>query len=114
LIIGGSDAGISAALQARTLRAREVDPAWEVTVLVADRFPNYSICGLPFWPGGYIGLEMAEALSRRGMRVTDHRAKITHDAAIGTVDKKELETLMTRGLDEEAAVDIIVQGMLDA
>lgn len=43
LIIGGSDAGISAAL-----RAREVDPTMGVTVLVADAFPNYSICGLPF------------------------------------------------------------------
>jgi NADPH-dependent 2,4-dienoyl-CoA reductase/sulfur reductase-like enzyme len=49
LIIGGSDAGISAAL-----RAREVDPAWEVTVVVADRYPNYSICGLPFWLGGEV------------------------------------------------------------
>jgi len=49
LIIGGSDAGISAAL-----RAREVNPAWEVTVVVADRYPNYSICGLPFWLGGEV------------------------------------------------------------
>ena len=44
LIIGGSDAGISAAL-----RAREVDTSVEVTVVVADRFPNYSICGLPLY-----------------------------------------------------------------
>ncbi len=35
------------------------------------------------------------------------------DRGIGIVDKKELETLMTRGLDEEEAVDIIVQGMLE-
>ena len=49
VIIGGSDAGISAAL-----RVREVEPAWEVTVVVADHFPNYSICGLPFWLGGEI------------------------------------------------------------
>jgi NADPH-dependent 2,4-dienoyl-CoA reductase/sulfur reductase-like enzyme len=49
LIIGGSDAGVSAAL-----RARQVNPAFEVTVLVADRYPNYSICGLPFWLGGEI------------------------------------------------------------
>jgi len=46
LIIGGSDAGISAAL-----RAREVNPAWEITLVVGDRYPNYSICGLPFWLG---------------------------------------------------------------
>ncbi len=47
LIIGGSDAGISAAL-----RAREVNPDAEVTVLLEDDFPNYSICGLPFFLSG--------------------------------------------------------------
>ncbi len=46
------------------------------------------------------------------VRVHDDRAYVTHEAAIGTVDKKELETLMSRGLDEEAAVDVIVRGML--
>lgn len=49
VIIGGSDAGISAAL-----RAREVDESVEVTVLVADAFPNYSICGLPFYLSGEV------------------------------------------------------------
>jgi len=49
LIVGGSDAGISAAL-----RACEVNPAFEVTVVLADRYPNYSICGLPFWLGGEV------------------------------------------------------------
>ena len=44
--------------------------------------------------------------------VRDYRAQVTHEAAIGTVDKKELETLMSRGLDEDAAVDVIVRGML--
>ncbi len=47
LIVGGSDAGISAAL-----RAREVDRNAEITVLLADDFPNYSICGLPFYLSG--------------------------------------------------------------
>ena len=49
VIIGGSDAGISAAL-----RAREVDSAVEVMVVVADAFPNYSICGLPFYLSGEV------------------------------------------------------------
>ena len=44
--------------------------------------------------------------------VRDDRARITHEAAIGTVNHRELETLMARGLDEEAAVDIIIRGML--
>jgi NADPH-dependent 2,4-dienoyl-CoA reductase/sulfur reductase-like enzyme len=47
LIIGGSDAGISAAL-----RAQEFDPRAEITVLLEDEFPNYSICGLPFFLSG--------------------------------------------------------------
>lgn len=46
------------------------------------------------------------------VKVTDPRAYVTHEAAIGTVDKKELETLMARGLDEETAVDVIIRGML--
>ncbi len=47
LVIGGSDAGIAAAL-----RARELDPSVEATVVVADAFPNYSICGLPYYLSG--------------------------------------------------------------
>ncbi len=49
LIIGGSDAGISAAL-----RARQFDPGCDVTVVLADRYPNSSICGLPFYLSGEV------------------------------------------------------------
>ncbi len=49
LIVGGSDAGIAAAL-----RARELAPTAEVSVLLADEFPNFSICGLPYWLGGEV------------------------------------------------------------
>jgi Fe-S cluster assembly scaffold protein SufB len=44
--------------------------------------------------------------------VRDDRAHVTHEAAIGTVNHKELETLMARGLDEDTAVDVIIRGML--
>ncbi len=47
--VGGSDAGISAAL-----RAREVDPAAEVTVVAADSYPNFSICGIPYYVSGEV------------------------------------------------------------
>ncbi len=47
--IGGSDAGISAAL-----RARELDPGAEVTVVVADAYPNFSICGIPYYISGEV------------------------------------------------------------
>jgi Fe-S cluster assembly scaffold protein SufB len=44
--------------------------------------------------------------------VRNDQARVTHEAAIGTVNKKELETLMARGLDEDQAVDVIIRGML--
>ena len=47
--VGGSDAGISAAL-----RAREVDPGAEVTVVAADAYPNFSICGIPYYVSGEV------------------------------------------------------------
>ncbi len=40
------------------------------------------------------------------------KAHVTHEAAIGSVDTKQLETLMARGLDEDAAVDLIIRGLL--
>lgn len=47
LVIGGSDAGISAGLH-----AREVDPSVEPLLIVADAFPNFSICGIPYHVSG--------------------------------------------------------------
>ncbi len=49
IMIGGSDAGISAAL-----RARELDPSADVTVVVADAYPNFSICGIPYYVSGEV------------------------------------------------------------
>lgn len=39
-------------------------------------------------------------------------AHVTHEAAIGSVDSKQLQTLMSRGLDEDAATDLIIEGLL--
>jgi NADPH-dependent 2,4-dienoyl-CoA reductase/sulfur reductase-like enzyme len=58
VIVGGSDAGISAAL-----RAQELDRDIEITVLLGDAYPNFSICGLPFYLSGEI--ERWEALAHR-------------------------------------------------
>jgi NADPH-dependent 2,4-dienoyl-CoA reductase/sulfur reductase-like enzyme len=43
VVIGGSDAGSSAALL-----IRELDPNAEVTVVVVDAYPKHSICGIPY------------------------------------------------------------------
>jgi NADPH-dependent 2,4-dienoyl-CoA reductase/sulfur reductase-like enzyme len=59
LIIGGSDAGTEAAL-----RARLTDPALEITIVVADAFLNFSICGLPFFVSGEV--DEWRSLAHRG------------------------------------------------
>jgi Fe-S cluster assembly scaffold protein SufB len=40
------------------------------------------------------------------------KAHVTHEAAIGSVDGKQLETLMSRGLSEDSAVEAIINGLL--
>ena len=47
VIIGGSDAGIMAGLW-----ARHTDPSLSVTLVVRDSYPNFSICGIPFYVSG--------------------------------------------------------------
>ena len=46
------------------------------------------------------------------VQVNNPLAKVTHEAAIGSVDKRQMETLMAHGLAPEEAVDVIVKGIL--
>lgn len=46
------------------------------------------------------------------VEVNHPKAHVTHEAAIGSVDSKQLETLMSRGLSEEDAVELIINGLL--
>jgi hypothetical protein len=52
----------------------------------------------------------AKAIPR--VAVSHPLAKVTHEAAIGSVDKRQMETLMAHGLSPEEAVDVIVKGIL--
>ncbi|MFC1860422.1 SufD family Fe-S cluster assembly protein [Chloroflexota bacterium] len=54
----------------------------------------------------------AVALAIPIVSVTNDKAKVTHEAAIGSIDRRQVETLMARGLEENEAVDVIVRGML--
>jgi NADPH-dependent 2,4-dienoyl-CoA reductase/sulfur reductase-like enzyme len=82
LIIGGSDAGISAAL-----RAKELDPSAAVNMIVADRFPNFSICGLPFYISGEVkdwrtlAHRTISDIEEKGIRLLlDHKAESINPA----------------------------------
>ncbi len=46
------------------------------------------------------------------VEVRHPKAHVTHEAAIGSVDNRQLETLMSRGMSEESAEELIIQGML--
>lgn len=94
-IVGGSDAGISAAL-----RARELAPDWTVTVAVADRFPNFSICGIPYYLSGEVA--SAEDLAHR-------KAADIEALGIELLQKRPVETidpvshrLHVRGVGEQS------------
>jgi len=53
---------------------------------------------------------VAEAVPIVG--VSNSLAKVTHEAAIGSLDSKEIETLEARGLTEEEAIKAVVSGLL--
>lgn len=61
LIIGGSDAGISAAIQ-----AKESEPTLQVKIILADEYPNLSICGFPYAASREV--PDWHSLSHRGLR----------------------------------------------
>lgn len=82
VIVGGSDAGISAAL-----RARELAPEVEVSLDVADDYPNFSICGIPYLVSGEVSHwqnlahRSAPDLEATGMRLMLNTRATRVDAA---------------------------------
>jgi NADPH-dependent 2,4-dienoyl-CoA reductase/sulfur reductase-like enzyme len=106
LIIGGSDAGISAAL-----RAREVNPAFDVTVVVADRYPNYSICGLPFWLSGEIA-DWRDLAHRKAEDIAHHGINLLLEHTAQAIDPTDKVVTVTNdsGRSRQIAYDKLVIG----
>jgi Fe-S cluster assembly scaffold protein SufB len=46
------------------------------------------------------------------VRVRHPEAQVTHEAAIGTVDQTQLETLMAHGLTPDEAIELVISGLL--
>jgi NADPH-dependent 2,4-dienoyl-CoA reductase/sulfur reductase-like enzyme len=106
LVIGGSDAGISAGL-----RARELDPNVEVTLLVADAYPNFSICGLPYYLSGDVpdwrdlAHRTSADLEAAGLELLlDHTAQAIDPAA------KQVTVTDPAGVDRQLGYDRLVIG----
>jgi NADPH-dependent 2,4-dienoyl-CoA reductase/sulfur reductase-like enzyme len=92
--VGGSDVGISAAL-----RARELDPNTDVSVVLADAYPNFSICGIPYYVSGEV----------THWRNLAHRTRADLEATGMTV---RLDTTVTR--IDVAAHRVLTTGPQDA
>ncbi|MCD6576201.1 MAG: SufD family Fe-S cluster assembly protein [Nanoarchaeota archaeon] len=46
------------------------------------------------------------------VEVYNKNARVTHEASLGKVNRKQLESLMSKGLTEGEATDVIIRGML--
>ncbi len=104
--IGGSDAGISAAL-----RARELDPTAEVTVVVADAFPNFSICGIPYYVSGEVG-HWSNLAHRTyaDLEATGMTLRLNTRATRINVDKQRLTVLDANGVESFIDYDELIVG----
>jgi NADPH-dependent 2,4-dienoyl-CoA reductase/sulfur reductase-like enzyme len=104
--IGGSDAGISAAL-----RARELDPGAEVTVVVADAYPNFSICGIPYYLSGEV--PRWQALAHRtlaDLEATGMRLQLDTTARRIDVPARKLLVTAADGSEDLIGYDQLVIG----
>ncbi|NLH50117.1 MAG: SufBD protein [Myxococcales bacterium] len=77
---------------------------------------NNLIASAPFARGHVDCKEIVQgeavALAAPIVEVRNSKAHVTHEAAIGSVDSKQLQTLLSRGLSETEATDLIIEGLL--
>ncbi len=106
IAIGGSDAGISAAL-----RARELDSSVDVTVVVADSYPNFSICGIPYYFSGDV--QPWQSLAHRthtDLEATGMRLRLDTLATAIDVAGRRLAVRDASGSETDLAYDELVVG----
>jgi NADPH-dependent 2,4-dienoyl-CoA reductase/sulfur reductase-like enzyme len=104
--IGGSDAGISAAL-----RARELHPESDVTVVVADAYPNFSICGIPYYVSGDVP-DWRNLAHRTTADLEATGMRLRLDTVARRIDTSDHKLLLTDilGHEELLAYDALVIG----
>jgi NADPH-dependent 2,4-dienoyl-CoA reductase/sulfur reductase-like enzyme len=106
VVIGGSDAGISA-----SLRAKDLSPDTEVTLILADRYPNFSICGLPFYLSGEItNWETLAHHTTNEIEEKDIRLFPDHRVTVIVPDRKEILAVDAEGRSKTFSYDKLVIG----
>lgn len=106
VVIGGSDAGISAGL-----RAREVDPSAQVTLIVADAYPNFSICGIPYFISGDI-VDWRDLAHRTqaDLDAAGLQLRLNTRALFIDADRHQLDVATADGARETVSYDASVVG----
>ena len=106
VIIGGSDAGITAAL-----RAQELSPETSITLILRDDYPNFSICGIPFYLSGEVARwenlahRTPEEIEKGGIRIMPN----TLAKHIDPLEKK-IEVQTREGQSATLSYDKLVLG----
>jgi NADPH-dependent 2,4-dienoyl-CoA reductase/sulfur reductase-like enzyme len=106
VVIGGSDAGISA-----SLRAKELTPETEVDLILADRYPNFSICGLPFYLSGEVP-DWKTLAHRTANEIEGKGIRLFPDRRVTAIipDRKEVLAVDTEGHSRTFPYDKLVIG----
>ena len=106
VVIGGSDAGISAGL-----RARELDPSCRVTLIVADAYPNFSICGIPYFISGDV-VDWHDLAHRTHADLVAAGLQLRLDTRALSIDphRHELNVATADGAQETVSYDALVVG----
>lgn len=106
LIIGGSDAGVSAAL-----RARELDHRTEITLVYADEHPNFSVCGLPYYLGGEVA-DWRSLAHRSAAEIASHNLELLSGHRATAIDpvRREVEVRGPAGHPQTLRYDKLVLG----
>ena len=106
VIIGASDVGISAAL-----RIRELDDNIRPLVIANNAFPNFSICGIPFFLGGEV--EKWQNLAHRDSEdIKDAGIDLILETEVTDInpDNKLLKAVKDDGEEVEIEYDKLVLG----
>jgi len=104
VVIGGSDAGLMA-----SLRAKELSPETQVIMMLRDKYPNWSICGEPF----YISGETKDAADLRHRTPEEIEAlgiEMMMNTNAKSIDKARKIVLVERsdGNEEEVSYDKLI------
>jgi NADPH-dependent 2,4-dienoyl-CoA reductase/sulfur reductase-like enzyme len=98
--------GISAAL-----RARELDPSADVSVVVADAYPNFSICGTPYYVSGEVtDWRHLAHRTTADLEATGMRLRLDTTARRIDVPGRKLLVTAADGTEELLAYDKLIVG----